>query len=469
MSKKEFKQKVDMTTGSIPKHLVKFAIPMFLSNVLSSMYTLTDRIWIGRLLGTSGLAAVSASMPIFFLLPSLIGGFTMSSTILISQFLGANDEENLKKTINTTYATLFLVVVIITGIGLASSSALLKLINTPPEAFDDALAYLNIMFGGLIFMFTYYIFGAIMRGLGDSKTPMYFVLITAIVNMVLDPMLIAGYWIFPELGIEGAAIATIFSQALSALLCFLYLRMSSHIVEIKLSALKIHRDILAKIFKLGLPTAFQQSAMSLSGLFLMGLVNSYGVVFAAGMAVAWQIEGFIVMPAMSMGGAVATFSGQNTGAGMFNRILKSYKWGVLFIWVVLAVFISLCMIFAPQIAGIFSDNPDVVATAVDYIRLVALSYFIFSVATIGNNIINGAGGTKFTMISTMVQTYVFRIPLAYLFARVLGMGGRGVYYAVLFTPWFGMIMALYYVISGKYKRHSMVTPKDDNVEIIEKT
>ncbi|MBN2853070.1 MAG: MATE family efflux transporter, partial [Clostridia bacterium] len=398
MTNRNSKQPNKMTEGSIPKILFTFTVPIFFSNLLQSMYSFVDRIWLGRLLGPSGLAAISTSMPAFFLIISLAVGFAMASTILIAQYYGADDHESLSKTISTTYAFSLISSFSITIIGLLATKPLLRLINTPPEAFDSAVSYMRIMFMGMIFIFAYNMFGAILRGLGDSKTPLVFVIIATVINMVLDPMMIAGIWIFPKMGAAGAAYATVIAQAVAAVLCYYYLKNRKHIVEVKFRTIKIHKDIMKKMFKLGLPTSFQQGAMSISSLFLMALVNSFGLIFAAGISVAWQIESMIFLPGMALNSSVAAFSGQNVGALKFDRVLKSLKWGIIYIYSILLVGITFCIIFAPQISSIFSDDSQIIAVSVDYIRLVSWTYFIYAVTQITNGIIHGAGGTKFTMV-----------------------------------------------------------------------
>lgn len=453
----------NMTSGSIPKILFKFAIPIFFSNLLQGMYAFVDRIWLGRLLGRSGLAAISTSMPVFFIVIALAVGFAMSSTILISQYFGAQDHYNLKRSISTTYAFSIIAAIVLTILGLLLTTPLLKLVNTPPEAFLYAQSYMTIMFSGLIFIFAYNMFGAILRGLGDSKTPLYFVIVATVINMILDPLLIGGYWIFPKLGVAGAAYATIFAQAVAAILCYLYLKYQKHLIEVKFKTIRIHQDIIRKMFKLGLPTAFQYGAMSISSMFLMALVNSFGVTFAAGMSVAWQIEALIYMPGMALGSAIAAFAGQNVGAMRYDRVLGSFKWGIIYIYSILAFGISLCYIFAPQISSIFTNDQEVIAVSIDYIRLVSWTYFIYAIAQISNGIINGSGGTRFTMITSLVQLYVFRIPIAYLLVYLFDFGQRGTYFAVLFTPWFAAIAGVYYVLSGKYKKHRLIEPSEETL------
>ncbi len=267
----------DMTSGSETKHIITFAIPMFIGNIFQQMYNMADAIVVGNFVGKDALAAVGTSFPITFFLIAMVMGLTMGSSIVISQYYGAKDMVKVKRAVSTTYISLLAAALIMSLIGVLISRPLLTLLRTPAEIINDSAAYLKIVFGGLTFMFLYNTLSAILRGLGDSKTPLYFLIISSLINIGLDVLFVAVY----KMGVAGVAWATVISQGIASFLCLIYVYKKVEILRIHPKEMIFDKDIFAKSVKLGIPASIQQTVVSMGMMGIQGLVNSYGSITMA--------------------------------------------------------------------------------------------------------------------------------------------------------------------------------------------
>ncbi|WP_291573768.1 MATE family efflux transporter [Clostridium sp. UBA4548] len=448
----------DMTRGSEAKLIFYFALPMLVGNVFQQLYNTVDSIIVGKFLGKDALAAVGTSFPIIFLLISLIMGVTMGSTILISQYFGAKDMDKVKKTIDTAYITLFFASIFITILGLIIGGPILRLINVPEEIFAQSKEYLDITFIGLIGMFGYNSVSAILRGLGDSKTPVYFLIISSVINIVLDLLFILEF----NMGVGGAAWATIISQAISFVLAVIYLNRRHKVFKINIRHLEFDKAILKDSIRIGLPSGIQQMVFSFGMMMLQGLINGFGGNTMAAYAAASKIDSFASMPIMNFGAAISTFVGQNIGANKPERVKKGLN-TTLIMSTVMSIGIALILIlFAKPLVEIFTNEPQVVVEGANYINIVAPFYFVVGAMFIINGVHRGAGEAIFPMIISILSLWLIRLPIAYILSSFLG--SNGIWWSIPAGWTFGAIATVIYYRSGKWKNKSLVKVSFNNSE-----
>ncbi|HHY91437.1 MAG TPA: MATE family efflux transporter, partial [Clostridiales bacterium] len=284
--------KNDLTTGNILKHLISFSIPLLLGNLLQALYNTVDSIWVGRFIGPKALGAVSVSFPVIFILVSLVMGITMATTVLVAQYAGAKDQRMIIKTISNSMLLLTIAAIVITVIGLLFGKKILIWMNTPRDILAYATDYLNIFFIGLIFMFGYNVLSSVLRGLGDSRTPLRFLFISTIINLVLDPLFILGFGWIPPMGIRGAALATILAQSISFFLALRYLDKNSHFIKFRIADWKLSKELTVKMIKIGLPSGLQQIVVSFGMIVMTGIINSFGAETVAAFGAASRLDQF---------------------------------------------------------------------------------------------------------------------------------------------------------------------------------
>ncbi|NCB05608.1 MAG: MATE family efflux transporter, partial [Clostridia bacterium] len=334
----------DLTEGSVFKRLIVFSVPFLLSNIVQSLYNVADMLIVGNFSGTASMSGVNIGGQITFILTNFVFGLCTGGTVMIAQYLGSGRREEMRKTIATLLTSLMVAALVITGVMLVFKDAVLTLIATPPESYQEASSYLQVTLVGIVFIFGYNALSAILRGMGDSKRPFYFVLISCVTNIVLDILFVGPM----NMGATGAAIATVISQGLSMILCVVYLRKNDFIFDFHLSSFRVDKSTLGKIFRLGFPAAIQNSVVSISFLFITTLVNVIGGVAAsAAVGVVSKFNGFAIMPALAMSAAISTMAAQNIGAGKWDRALQSCKIGMVVAAVISCVIFALAQLF-PQ-------------------------------------------------------------------------------------------------------------------------
>lgn len=447
----------DLTKGSEGKHILLFAIPMLLGNLFQALYNTVDSIWVGQIVGSNGLAAVAVSFPIIFMLISLVMGLTMGVTIIISQYYGAKDMDNVKRTIDNTLLMLLVASFVTTIIGLLLSRKILILIDTPDVILHQATVYLNIMFAGMLFMYGYNGLSAILRGMGDSKTPLYFLIVATVANIILDPIFIYVL----KLGVAGAAYATVISQGISFVMGFVYLYRKHDIFRLKFKDLRFDKGIMGLIFKIGFPMAIQQTLVSVAGVFLNAIINRFGADAMAAFGAASRVESFIFMPTMSISMSVSSFTGQNLGAGKIDRVKRGFNAAML-----MGVVLSLFTLFITQVIPkylilLFTNNQTVVELGVQYLKILGLFYCAFTFMFVSNGVVRGSGDTLVAMIITLVALWFVRIPLANILSRRIGLAG--VWYAIGIGFLVGMTLSLSYYFSGRWKNKAIVKPSLEEI------
>ncbi len=440
----------DLTTGKEGKLIWRFAIPMLLGNVFQQLYNIVDSIIVGNYLGDEALSAVGASFPLIFLLISLVIGIAMGSTIVISQYFGAKDYEKVKLSIDTLYIILFFASILVSAFGLIFSRDIFELIKLPDEVIPQAMTYFNIFIAGSLGMFGFNGTNAVLRGLGDSKTPLYFLILSTIVNIILDFLFVVVFhW-----GIEGVAIASVIAQTGAFLSAVFYLNKYHKLINISVLKLKFDKSIFVKSLKIGIPSSIQQALVALGMLALFRIVNDYGTTTIAAYSVAGRIDSFAVLPAMNFAAALSVFVGQNMGANEVKRV-RAGMISTLRMTGVLSIIISLIVVFfGHELMSVFSPNTDVVKIGESYLRIVGSFYIIFSFMFVFNGVFKGAGDSLFPMFITLIALWLVRIPFSWWLSGKIG--ETGIWWGVPAGWVVGFSLSLVYFFTGRWKRKVIV-------------
>ncbi|MDD4215487.1 MAG: MATE family efflux transporter [Bacteroidales bacterium] len=435
----------DLTTGKESRVIVNFALPMLLGNVFQQSYNIVDSIIVGNYLGEKALAAVGASFPVIFVLISMVIGVSVGSTIIIAQFFGAKDFENIKKSVDSLLIFLFFAAIFITIFGLIFSEHIFRSMNLPEEIIPDAVSYFNILLYGLILMFGFNAISSVLRGLGDSKTPLYFLIISTVLNIVLVILFVKVFgW-----GIEGSAIATVIAQGVSFVLSVLYLNRFHDIIRFSFFDIKFHREIFLTSLKIGIPSGLQQTFVALGMMALLRFVNAFGTDTIAAYTVAGRIDAFAMQPAMNFSMALSTFVGQNMGANKIDRVKKGYRTTLLITATFSIIITFVAILFGSQIMSLFTPKAEVISIGHSYLVIVCSFYVLFSTMITTQGLIRGAGDTLIPMFITLFSLWILRIPLSYIFSRF--MGPDGIWWSIPIAWAFGMIASGIYYFSGRWK------------------
>lgn len=450
------KQTNDLTSGSVLKHLIAFSVPLLLGNILQALYNTVDSIWVGRFIGPQALGAVSVSFPLIMILISLVIGLTVGTTVLVSQYAGANNREMIEKTINNSFLILGSGAIIVTIIGLIFSEKILIMMNTPADILGYATDYLEVFFLGLVFMFGYNILSSILRGLGDSKTPLKFLFIATVTNLILDPLFILGIGPIPKMGIQGAALATAISQALSFFLALRHLNKTNHLISFRISALKYDKELTAKLVKIGLPSGVEQIAVSMGMVVIASLINKFGWETTAAFGAASRIDQFAFFPAMSLGLAVSTLAGQNIGAEKYERLKEIYKWGSIATITVTGITTVLVLISPTFILKMFTTDAQVLKIGSQYLRILGLSYIPFAMSFVVNGMLRGAGVTLPSMFFSIASLWIIRVPLGNYLSSIDSLGSNGIWIAMAVSSVLSLVMSQVYYSSGVWKKKTLM-------------
>jgi putative MATE family efflux protein len=438
----------DLTKGNEASLIIVFALPMLIGNVFQQFYNMVDSWVVGRYVGTTALAAVGAATPIIFLVIALAMGVTMGANVLIAQFYGAKDEKRIRTMIDTTYIALFFTSLLVTVVGVFTVGPLLTLLRIPEEVWPEATTYLRIIMAGLLFTFGYNGVGAILRGLGDSMTPLYMLILSTLINITLDLVFVRVFsW-----GVTGVALATVIAQAVSFIASLVYLNLTHPVLRTNFLKLSFNSEMFRQSLAIGVPSGLQQALASLGGMFMSAVINGYGTAVIAGFATANRIELLAGMPAMNIGMALSAFTGQNIGAGKMDRVKRGFH-AALLIGVALTIVIMTGMfIFARHIIGFFTDDLAVIAVGVQYLQVMSPLFFLFTIMFTTNGLIRGAGEGIVPMVSTLLATWAARIPCALLFSHFWGV--IGLWFASPAGWILGDIIVLSYYKSQRWTKKS---------------
>ena len=403
-----------MTEGTIWKHLVKFAFPLFIGNIFQQLYNTVDSIVVGNFVGANALGAVTSTIPVVITLIGLFIGLTMGASVVISQYFGAKDIPNLRKATHTAVVSTIVMAMVISAIGYFSTPYLLRMMNTPPSVFREAVVYLQIFSLGLGGTMLYNMGSAILRAVGDSKRPLYFLILASILNIFLDLLFVIKF----GLGVAGVAYATIIAQLVSGLIIFWILFRSNEVHSLRWHEMRIDRAILRRIIAIGFPAGFQMALTSFSNVFVQAYINSYGAASTAGWGIYARVDAFVILPTQSMSMAVTTFVGQNAGARKPDRINKGLLQGLFISWGISACIITLLFIFAPLIAGMFNQDAAVLGFAVLFLRLNSLFDPVNATNQIEAGALRGVGDSRTPMVIMLMSFVVFRQVYLFVISRL---------------------------------------------------
>lgn len=440
----------NLTEGNSAKLIFNFAIPMLIGNVFQQMYNIIDSIVVGKYIGTEALAAVGASFPLIFMLVSFVIGITMGGTIIIAQYYGAKDIEKVKRTIDTMYVFLFVSALILTIVGIALSGPIFRMIKLPEEVIPEAILYFNIYITGFIFFFGFNGISAVLRGLGDSKTPLYFLIISTIANVILAILFVGVF----KWGIAGSAWATVISQAGAFVSGIIYLNKTNPVVKLTTLKLGFDREIFKQSVRIGLPSGLQQTFVALGMLALMRIVNDFGTNVVAAYSVAGRIDSFASMPAMNFAAALSTFVGQNIGAQKLNRVKEGFSATWLMSSGLAIATSAVILIFPRWLMGLFTSDAEVIIIGAHYLVIVASFYILFTTMFVIGAVMRGAGDTIIPMFITLFSLWLIRIPLAWILSKKMGIDG--IWWSIPIAWFSGMILSYIYYLKGNWKTKSVV-------------
>ncbi|MDD2490607.1 MAG: MATE family efflux transporter [Bacteroidales bacterium] len=450
----------DLTQGKEGKQIILFAIPMIVGNIFQQLYNIVDSIVVGKFISSVALAAVGASFPILFTLSALVAGITIGGSVLVAQYYGAKNFHKVKVTSDTLQIFLMVSSVVLTIIFFIFSKPIFKMLSIPEEVLPEAVRYFDIVILTTTLP-SFMLFGiaAILRGVGNSLTPIYFTVGSIVLNMVLDLLFVLGLgW-----GIVGVAWATAISSILAWLALWYHLnKRENNIIRFNLNWKKWEFDWenFKLSLKIGLPSGVQQTLVGLGNMALLGIVSPFGVATLAAYTAAGRVDMFVSMPAMNLAAALSSFVGQNLGAERFDRI-RNGLWATLKYSTAICIGLTLMVVFfGDQIMNLFveSGSPhyeEIINTGKEYLVIVTSFYIVFSTMFVINGVTRGAGATFVPMLITTLSLWIIRIPLAYLLSDI--MGPQGIWWSIPAGWTIGCAGSILYYNSGLWKKHRVKT------------
>ena len=441
----------DFTQGSITRHLVTFATPLFLSSLLQIVYNTADMIIVGQKLGKMGLSAEAVGGDISHFMTFFAMGFSNAGQIIISQYIGSKQQEKLGKFIGTMATSLMACAIFISIICLLFRRTFLDLMNTPVEAYSEALAYSTVCATGLVFIYGYNMTSAILRGMGDSRHPFVFVSISSVMNIVLDLLFVMVF----NMGCMGAALATVISQGTSFLLCvaFLYRKRKSTGIEINIhNFIKIDKTMLGNLIKLGLPMAIKSASIQFSKLFVNSWINSYGVAVSAFAGIANKISSISNLISNSVNTAGSSIVGQNIGAKKFARVPQTMITIAGFTFSIAIILSIVTATFPDFVFGLFTKDPAVLEVGKEYIFVAVLMFFGSACRAPANALINGSGNYKINFATAIFDGIILRIGLAVLFGLTFSMGYIGFWLGDALAGFTPLVIGIVFYFTGKWKK-----------------
>lgn len=410
----------DLTAGKPQSVLWKFTIPMFISVVFQQMYNIADSVIAGKFAGEDALAAVGASYPITMIFMAVAVGCNIGCAVVISQFFGAKDYDRMKTAVYTTLIAATALSAVLTAAGLSGSRALMRMIQTPENIFADGDLYLRIYIGGFLFLFLYNVCTGIFTSLGDSRTPLYFLIGSSLGNIILDYWFVAGL----HLGVAGVAWATFLAQGIACVLALITMTARLRMVETKRKAVLFSWDMLKRIGMIAIPSILQQSFISIGNIFVQGLINSFGSSVIAGYSAAVKLNTFTITSFTTLGNGVSSFTAQNIGAGKRDRVRQGRDAGVKLALIIAVPVIVAFFGFGPLLLQMFMNEESEVAlkTGVDFLRIVSPFYLVVSVKLVSDGVLRGTGAMKAFMVATF-SDLILRVVLAFVLAGMMGTMG----------------------------------------------
>lgn len=462
-------QKNNLTEGSIIKSLLALSVPIIFANILQTAYQLTDTFWVGRL-GAGAVAAVSLSFPVLFLLMSLGSGLSMAGTILVAQYKGRKNQGMTDHVAGQTFVLSGISAIILSLLGYFLSPVLIKLMGADVSIYRDAVSYIQISFIGMIFMFAFFVFQSLMRGVGDVKTPMFVVLGTVLLNLVFDPLFIFGWGPVPAFGVAGAAVASIGTQGLASIIGLVMLFGGRYGIHLKLKSLKPDFPLVKRMFKLGFPASIEQSTRALGMTVMIFLVATFGTVTIAAYGIGGRMLSFIIIPALGLSMATSTLVGQNIGAGKIDRAERIAWISSALGFVGLTVAGIVFFLFANQLSGFFiPGETQTIASSALFIRSMALTFGFIALQQTLNGAFRGSGNTFATMVMSMISLWVLQFPLAYFLSKHTSLAEVGIWYAFPIANVIAAIITVLWFRTGSWKKIKITEEEKTQERVLEET
>ena len=440
----------DLTTGSVPKTLLKFALPLFMSGLLQMVYNMVDMMIVGRFVGTEGLSAVAIGGEVLQLITFVAMGFSNAGQILISRYVGENRKDKVGEMVGTLFTLLMSLAVIIMVIFLFSYRGIINWLNTPEDIWEYTRQYSVTCVYGIVFIYGYNLVSAILRGMGDSKHPFMFIAIASIVNLVLDILFVGPL----KMGPRGAALATVIGQAVSFLfaLRLLYRNREQIYFDFKPSHFRIHASVAKPLLSLGIPMVIQSAAVTFSMLFVNSYVNTYGTVAVAVTGVARKLEGMIGVVSQAISSSGGAMISQALGARKTERVPKIVGHALWIVAIPASIFALVTALHPEWLFGLFSDDAAVLAMAVTYIPVAMVQYLGATLRPANFALINGSGNSRLNLMVALLDGIAARIGLALLLGSVLGMGILGFWYGNALAGLVPFLIGGTYLVSGAWKK-----------------
>ena len=406
---------VDMTQGSTTRHLVRFALPLLAGNLFQQLYNMVDTWVVGNFVSNEAFSAVGTVTPIINTLIGFFLGMSSGAGVVISQYYGAHRPEKVREAVHTAMLLTVIMGVVFTGVGIAMTPLMLELMKTPAEVAPDQTAYLTIYFAGIMGLLLYNMGSGILRAVGDSQRPFYFLLVSAGVNTALDLLFVLKF----GMGVEGVAYATIIAQAVSAVLTIAVLIGYDGSVKLSLRDLRIHWDMLKKIVAVGIPAALQMAITAFSNVFVQGYINHFGADCMSGWTAYTKIDQLVILPVQSLSLASTTFVGQNLGVGNGERAKGGVRRALYLSFAVTAVLLVPVLTLAPDMTAFFNSKPEVVSYGALLLRLLSPFYFFFCINQIYSGALRGSGNSQVPMFIMLGSFVVFRQVYLYVMAHFI--------------------------------------------------
>lgn len=406
---KKFLAPVDMTNGVPWKKIAMFTIPMVLGNIAQQLYNTVDSIVVGKFVGDNALAAVGSASPIYNLLLVLFIGISVGTGVMVSQYFGAKDRKQLSHAIGCSITLTALCSVFIMIVGSLMVRPLLEMLNTPVSIIDWCDSYLTMLMLGIAGIAYYNILSGVLRGMGDSFSALIYLLVATVINIVLDLVFVAGL----GMGVFGVALATVIAQVASAILCFLRLLKMTDVFDITLEYLKPTKHHSMTMVRLGLPSGLTQMIMSMAMIVVQSLTNSFGELFIAANVIIMRVDGFAMMPNISFGNSMTTYTGQNVGAKQYDRVEKGAVQGTVMAIGVATTITGLILIFGKYLMGLFTTTGELIDLSMKMMCILAPGYIAVAVSQSLSGVMRGAGDTMTPMWISLFTTVALRIPIAY--------------------------------------------------------
>ena len=394
-----------LTEGSVIQKMLLFAIPIFFSNLFQQLYNAVDSLIVGNFLGPDALAAVSSSGNLIMLMVGFINGISLGAGVLVARFFGAEDHENLRRAIHTTVALGIAAGAVLTVAGVVLTPQILRLMGTPEQVLPNSILYFRIYFLGSLAVVLYNMGAGILQSVGDSRSPMKYLIISSLVNVVLDLVFVSVV----NLGVAGAALATIFSQVMSAFLCFRRLSRTQECYRVCWRQVKFDLPMLRQVVTLGIPSGVQNSVIALANVIVQSNINAFGAAAMAGCGAYSKVEGFAFLPITCFAMALATFVSQNIGAGRYDRVKAGMKFGLIASPLLAEAVGLVVFTFAPLLIRAFNDDPAVMVFGVNDARTVSLFYFLLAFSHCCAGILRGMGRPVIPMAIMLAVWCALRI------------------------------------------------------------